>query len=222
MNQAVAVQNQNPATVPAKTIDELIVEGSAELIAARSISVINAVLKRFDVNYRVPLDDDRLNDVATALSRANHVELKISEELATLQQSLGALERRFSECLARMEAILANRQLVDLDFDELRRFAALGEECRATTRRLTATQAALAQLDTGAAAAAVARCSAEVDRVGYGILAETMVGHVICAERALIDAVEAMRAVGHIGARHLGGAGMSHTPDSRLVELLGV
>ncbi|CAB3665198.1 hypothetical protein [Paraburkholderia rhynchosiae] len=221
MSHSAAVQD-NPATVPEKTIDELIVEGSAELIAARSITAINAALKRFDLDYRVPLDDDRLNDVATALSKANHVELKFSEELATLQQSLGALERRFFQCVARMEAILANRQLADLDSDELRRFAAVGEECCATIRRLTATQTALAQLDTGAAAAAVARCSAAVDRVGYGILTETMVGHVIRAERALIDAVEAMRAVGQIGARHLGGDGMSHTPDSRLVELLGV
>ena len=55
MIHAVAVQDITPATKPAKTIDELIVEGIAELTVVRAIASNNAVLARFGVEYRVPI-----------------------------------------------------------------------------------------------------------------------------------------------------------------------
>ncbi|CAE6694088.1 hypothetical protein R69619_00391 [Paraburkholderia nemoris] len=221
MSRAVAIQDSS-ATVPAKTIDQLVLEGSTELIAARSIAAINMALERFGVDgYRVPAEDDRLNDVAAALAAANHTEMQIAEELAILQQSLAVLDQRFAERTARMDVILANRRPADLSPNEALEFASLRCECDAITATLTDTRAALTLLDMGASAADVARCTTDLNRAEHSILSEILAGHVNRAERALLSAVAALREVTRIGVKHLGpGVGGDYAPGAGMVALL--
>jgi hypothetical protein len=220
MSHAVAVQDSS-ATVPAKTIDQLVLEGSTELIAARSIAGINMALERFGVDYRVPLDDDRLNDVAAALAKANHVELKISEELSTLQRYLAVLDQRFAECAARMEVLGAARVVCALDPREDSEFFALTRERALITATLIGAREMLAMLDLGAGAADVARRTTDLNRAEHSILSEIMAGHVDRAEHALLSAVAALREVTRIGVKHLGpDVGEDYVPGAGMVALL--
>jgi hypothetical protein len=179
-------------------------------------------LARFGVDgYRVPADDDRLNDVAAALAAANHTEMQITDELATLQQSVAVLDQRFAERAARMEAIRANRRPADLSPNEAHEFASLGCECDAITATLTDARATLAMLDLGAGAADVARCTTDLNRAEHSILSEIMAGHVDRAEHALLSAVAALREVTRIGVKHLGpDVGEDYVPGAGMVALL--
>lgn len=222
MNHVAAVAAQdNPATVPAKTLEQLIIEGSSELIAARAIAGINAVLERFGVDYRVPLDDDRLNDEAAALAEANHVEMTISEELATLQRSLAVLDQRFAECAARMDVLRAGRLECDMDPRESQEFFDLARERVSIAGTLIGARGTLAMLDMGAGAADVARCTTELNRAEHSILTEILVGHVARCEHALLAAVAALREVTRIGVKHLGeDVGEDYIPGAGIVKML--
>lgn len=207
--------------MPSKSIDELVIEGSTELIVARSIADINGVLERVGVDYRVPLDDDRLNHVAAALAKANHVELKISDELATLQRSLAVLDQRFAECAARMEVLGAASVVCALDPREDSEFFALAGERAFITATLIGAREMLAMLDLGAGAADVARRTTDLNRAEHSILSEIMAGHVDRAEHALLSAVAALREVMRIGVKHLGpGVGEDYVPGAGMVALL--
>jgi hypothetical protein len=216
MSHAAAVQD-NPATVPAKTIDQLIVEGSTELIQARSIAGINAVLERFDVDYRVPLDDVRLADAATALAKAIQGEQVLGEELAAAQWHLYCLRVRIDEHAPRKDAILAGHSLSTVE----REFARIGDECDGLKKVIDDALESLAVLDTSAAAADVARCTTELSRAEHSILAQIMAGHVDRAEHALLSAVAALREVTRIGVKHLGpDVGEDYVPGAGMVALL--
>ncbi|RZF23848.1 hypothetical protein EVC45_42025 [Paraburkholderia sp. UYCP14C] len=183
---------------PAKTINQLVIEGSAELIAARSIMELNTWLAHFGVDYCVPADDTRLNEAAANLATANHAHQKLVDD--------DALAR---DHFAKLETMLAQRG--DLDPND---------ERDAIKRAMDYARTAMEQLDAGAAAA-VARCTDELSRAQHGILVEIMAGHIDRAERALIDAVEGMRTVGRVGAKHLGpDADVAYIPNQRLVALL--
>ncbi|MCI0146669.1 hypothetical protein KNO81_12300 [Paraburkholderia sediminicola] len=221
MSNAVEVQDIKPATVPAKTIEDLIVEGSAELIVIRAIETINGVAKHFGVDYRVPLDDDRMNDVAVNLAKANHAKMQIDEELAMLSTSFAVLDERFAERTARMSVLRAGRLASDLDPHAQPEFFALAGECTAITAAMIASHDALAKIDICAGARDVARCTADLNRVEHSILMEIMAGPVDRAEHALLDAVAALRDVARIGTKHLGpDVAADYIPNPRVVELL--
>jgi hypothetical protein len=222
MSHAVAVQDITPATKPAKTIDELIVEGIAELTVVRAIASNNAVLARFGVEYRVPIDDARLNDVAANLAKAVHAEQSIELEAADLQKTIAFAEERLESLYRQIGRLIGgDRTSDDLDQFEIRRVIAL--RCEADDLRWIAIDARkkLEQIDAGAAAADVARCTAELNRAEHSILMEILAGHVDRAEHALLDAVAALREVARIGTKHLGpDVGAGYIPNPRIVALL--
>lgn len=203
----------------AADLDAQILRATAKLILERQVAVIRAAFERFGM--AAPVDEssfERLQDPATALAAAHDAAHRHDDGVARAHQELAEIDKHILARVARRHALVAgepsleaSHQIVQIDGD----LAAL---CDVTGQARTM----LVEADDGTHASTVERCTAALERATHGIVADAVAAHVEQAERALVDAVAAMREISRIGVKYFGDeVAAGYIPDVRIAALIG-
>lgn len=184
----------------AENLAAQIVHRAAEIIASDAADVINAGLERFGVAYRVAADDSRLADESVNLAAAHDAAHRHEAGMHSAHLELATLDRHIAAIVVRTRALRAGIPSPA----QGRELGLLGEDLSALRDVACQARLMLADVDNGSRAEAVARCQAALERAQHGIVAAAMADYVDAAERALVDAVGAMRELNRIGVKHFG------------------
>lgn len=211
-------ENQAVLSDPSAENAAAIVHRATEVIAENAAAVINAALERFGVEYRVRADDARLVDEAVSLAAAHDAAYRHDVGMDAAFRELAKLDQHLADLVDRRNALAGVPSLAPSQAHQL---GLIEDEIAAVRSVAIRARVALAEVDNGSHAEAVARGQAALERAQHGIVSAAVVAHVDAAEAALVAAVAAFREINRIGVKHLGADIEAYIPSPAVAELVG-
>lgn len=177
-----------------------IVHRMAEVVSERAAASINVGLARFGVAYRVQADDARLVDQSINLAAAHDAHYRHDVGMQAAFDDLAKLDQHLADLVDRRSALAG---VPHPSPSQAHQLGLIEDDIAAVRAVAMRARVALAEVDNGSHAEAVARCQAALERAQHGIVSAAVAAHVDAAEAALVEAVAAFREVNRIGVKHL-------------------